>query len=242
MFQNILKLNKKIDEIQDREKIIENDKYKRLSFIEKRRINRINKLINIMINEIEKNTNYEYYSNMFIRKSNYRYDYNLDDILFDVDIIERSKDGYVSNDLEFNKYKDLLDRLYSLQIRKDNIYKKDNIIDYSSIKKISNNDIDKVFLDYISDSFINDFGIKGVYKLLSLLKDSEELSVDDLYDKVNKDFISKYYKIELLTWLNTFNKKGKRVFNKYMDNNFHNDSFERPNLEEIMTENIVKLL
>ena len=242
---SIIKLNEQRDQINEQNRITERDQYSRLGFIDRTRINRLDKMINSIIKQIDSNSKWEYFHNSFIYKSNYRYDSKREDILFDINLIQRSNNGYRPNsnnktELEFYlKFESLLERLHYLQSKKESIYREREmrVISFNSAKKISDLKRSKPFdLDftlYMAKSFIDDYGIDGMRRLISLLKDSEVLSTEELYSKIRNTPITSTYKQDLLSWMGTYNKTGKSLLDRYIDDISPVVTWEKPNIEDL---------
>ena len=248
---SIIYFNDFIYEINNRSRVLEHENYKRLGFFDKIRIDRLNKMIKSIIREVEDSSNWEYYHNTFIYKSNYKYDSTREDITFTINSITRDNNGYKpSNNSEleldfYNKYTSLLARLSYLQDKRDYIYGETNIIEFDTIRKLNENKDNFPFINDYSlnqaKSFIDDYGFDGIKNLIILLKDSESLSIDDLYERVKNLYLGKNYTLDLLSWLGTYNKTGRILLDNYYDEINPNITWEVPDIEEMKTKLLFRI-
>ena len=166
----------------------------------------------------------------FILKSNYSYNPETQEMIFDVNRVIKGINGYEPSEdrtafelLFTTKYQTFLDRLFKLEKKRDTLINpiiNEHCISISSSKENSGQPInesspkDNTYLQIASDRFLSIFGIEGVNRLINLLNYLVNTNDNEPVDMYNKQFFSgatSLYIDELFRWASSFTPRADYV-------------------------------
>ena len=243
--------NKAIDE--DREALRRD--YSNLGFIGQKRLIRINSMIRTITFNIERESGWTYIPpSTFSILSNYRY--NQKEILFDINRIRDFKLDSNPTPLEvafYNKYKEALLKLKDLLDRKralTSTEEESKIIDISSIRdrdeiRRTNQEKNTLygFVREMAYDFVRKYSTTGITRLITLLNRlTKEEDPFEAYKALKREVHDPEYVQDILRWAAMYNPKAQVILDKLADERNRAYYGEAPNMEEIMTQNIIKLL
>ncbi len=256
---NILKYETYRDKVIDREMERNTELYKVLSFKDKFKLNRINKAISKIKSYIEKDSSWEYLAGEFVYKNNFHYDANTQDITFFLNRIVRKGDMFINKHEDnhkekffVNKYNELLVRLAKLEEKKDTIYQayKDFIFDktipfsYLSSKSKKQEEYlsSRNYISVLAENYVKEYGITGIKELIFTLNKLDIEDPDIIYSLLVKNNKNKNHKRDLLMWISTYSNPGKKFIERFYDEYIDiRENYDKPDLEEIKTQNLIKL-
>jgi hypothetical protein len=201
-----------------------------LNPLSRKRLEHLNKMIASLSEAIENKTGWIYSPTGFILKTDYTYDPNKEEIVFEVNKVTTNGYGYVPT--TGTRYEDkfsrqnvnALDKLFSIEQRRERIlspYKnkyKEFMESYNKVlgdNKPSTKEETKVsYLEIASRDFLSHFGSVGVKRLIDLLNelvDTTYINPIDIYNNQFKSGITSMYVDELFRWAATFNPKAQYI-------------------------------
>ena len=251
--KRIIDYRYKKDKAVDSEREIVRDTYSRLGFFDKRRLTKINNLINTITYTIEKESGWSYLPpTTFSFLDNFRY--NGKEILFDINTLKDFKlqgnQSRVTIDF-YNKYKGMLERLAKLLERRESLIptEKSNVINFNLETKrmLKEREYEKAFMTSfvkaMSDEFVIKYSSIGISRLITFLN---RLSIEEdsskVYEALRREVGNKDYIQDILRWAALYNPKAQDILDRLADERNRSYYGEAPNMEEIMTQNIIKLL
>ena len=222
-------------------------------FFTRKKLFKLDSLINEIIKSIELESGWTYDVNKFTYRSHFRYDYKTQDILFTVNEVLRNDTTYTSVNFttcerEFEtRYAKLLYRLVILQQKRDEIYqaskglieqKESRVIDFiKEKKKIEWQQTDAFISEYTisqAEYFTEHFGMEGIIKLVNYLNDFDNKDRRDTYNRLIRERIKPDYKNNLLTWIATYSNSYNQMYNELEKARMEtNTNYPAPDIEEI---------
>ena len=182
----VLERDKKNDERND----INHQVMERLNYFGKRRLTKLNDLIFKLTNTVKVSSSWLYtYPSTFSFLSDFSYDPRTGQITYTVNSITADENGYFLREDHtkreeefFNKYYELLIRLFELEQRREAIYEEhkdkeyDNVIPFSTItpreairKENQDKNFTVGFTNFQMDIFIRQYHSDGIRRLISCI-------------------------------------------------------------------------
>ena len=237
----------------------EKELYDNCNFFDRKKLSMLCKLRNSIIRSIELDSGWSYTSGSFSLKSDFKFAKS--DILFKINKIKKTSEGYNFTDgtnlrerLFYNKYNDLLERLFNIERKIDKLYQKykeriddskeSKIVDINALSNKKNritfaND----YYQHLAYIFIREYGVMGVVELVNMLNELNDCSnpseVVDRYIKEN--YITYKYDV-FLAWASVYSNYAKVAFEEKESKKYYFDEKYAVDKEEIMTRNMVNLL
>lgn len=230
--KNIVELKEKIDYLNEKESFKYYDNIELLGIFEKRKIKKIRNLIYDIARVIENDSSWVYADKTFVYKNNFRFDKKTNDIIYDLNTVQNIDGVYISinnNDKEkefIKKYRTLLNKLATFEIKRDDFYifyehEDSNIIDFKEAsmllekekRKNNNKKRDEIYIQNKADYFYKTYGLEGIIELVKLLNSFEKSDVELTYNKFIYSNKSNTYKEEFSEWLRLYSNS----YQNYVD-------------------------
>ena len=230
---------------------------KKLSFFKRKKLSKIDKLINEIIKNIEDDSGWSYDVDKFTYKSDFKYNISKNDIVFNLNVVKKKNDIYspsnfTEREMHFvGKYLNLLDRLSDLEKERDSIYllvntvkSHDNLIDfeknYNEYKFREDNEHISKFTRYQASHFMDRYGIDGLLELVDLLNKFDNNDPISVYRGIKEMNVSKDYKDQLLIWISTYSNSFNKIQKEFDNDKYSEYSYKTPNLEDVKKEYMIK--
>ncbi len=257
----VLQRDKKNEERND----INHQVMERLNYFGKRRLTKLNNLIFKLTNTVKTSSSWLYtYPSTFTLLSDFSYDPSTRQITYTINSITADENGYFLREDHtereeefFNKYYDLLIRLFELEQRREAIYEEhkdkeyDNVIPFSTItprEALIKENQDKNFVvgftNYQMDIFIRQYNTEGIRRLIKLLNDlTNSKEPYSVYLKLRNELSGEFIQ-ELLRWAALYTPVAQAILDQIaMERvNRYYEISGFPSYEDRMTDNITKLL
>ncbi len=237
----------------DHEREVVRDTYASSGFFEKRRLTKINNAIRTITYGIEKESGWTYIPpSTFSLLNNFRY--NGKEILFDINTLKdfelQGNQSRVTIDF-YNKYKGLLEQLRELLARREKLIptEKSNVIYFNdeTRKMMTERYYEKghmnSFVKAMGEEFVIKYSSVGITRLVTFMN---RLTIEPdpfkAYEALRREVRNPEYIQDILRWAAMYTPQAQVILDKLADERNRSYYGKAPDMEEIMTQNMIKLL
>lgn len=245
--KTIIEYNNRIDREIDENNSVYFATMNKISFFERRRLIIINSLIQNIIRIIEMESYWEYTNEGFIYKTDFIFDIKRMDIIYKENRILKDDNGYHVKDEEnliekefYDKYKDLLDRLYILEMKRNEIYNKNSSDIEKTTEKKESSPYATDFTYFFAEDFFTHYSYEGINAIVNLLNNVEINDVDNAYNELMNSNMNTILKKYLLNWAATYSKKGRQILKIYFEKRDNNCTHK--SISDIMDKILIKCI
>lgn len=236
---NILMDKKRVSDKKGEYRRIYKELLQNVGIITRKRLLKINNMIEEIVKQIEETSGWEYYDNHFRSRTNFTYDKDSNEITFQVNMVERENQGYhsvTSNSQEekfLKRYDTLLKRIAVLEQKKEDLLQankekveeaRQKVVVHPSTREVLREQEEKegLFLhswtDIEMDYFISKYGIEGLSRLIKLMNQLVDYDTPiDAYNAFIRENTTKDFKSRTLSWISVYTASGEKWLDKYYD-------------------------
>ena len=227
--------------------------------IKRIKVLKLERTINELAHTIEVSSGWEYLSNEFHLKSDYSFNQRKDDITFKLNSIKRVGSSYVLPQepstyiIDFyRKYKSLLDRLATLEAKKESILEDSktingNVIDFATAKQraksIPQDSFSDDYLKYQAEYFYSTYDERGMLILTNILNLlATNTDKETIMNYLELQNISPVFISNMLSWASTYSIRAQEILDEYNSKKSQETiNVAIPDIEEIRTKGMFRI-